>query len=146
MLKKLLEKAGANVIPLKFAVDYHYDNYEKLRAPLAKADILLLCHGSKYDNTEKANCDSFVAIIELFKSVHDRKLVPLEVWGVGSEIECLHFSHGSRCDVSVSRSLSHALFVAAWLSLCACYLYRFCLSQLFSFRFQSMKIDVSWLI
>lgn len=87
-MKKLLEKAGAEVTTFKYGVDYTYDDYEKLREPLTKTDILFLCHGSKYENAQQANCDSFIRIIELFKSVHQRELLPKEVWGVGSEIEC----------------------------------------------------------
>lgn len=69
-------------------MDYTYDNYEQLKEPLARADILFLCHGSKYEFAQAANCDSYVEIIELFKKVHPRGLAPLEIWGVGSEIEC----------------------------------------------------------
>jgi sterol desaturase/sphingolipid hydroxylase (fatty acid hydroxylase superfamily) len=87
-MKKRLEKEGALVTSCKFGEDYTYDNYEKLKEPLSTADILLLCHGSKYDHAQQANCDSYVAIIELFRSVRPRGLVPLEIWGVGSEIEC----------------------------------------------------------
>lgn len=92
-MKRLLEKEGAKVTAFKYGVDYTYDNYDKLKETLAKSDILFLCHGSKYENAQQANCDSFVNIIELFKSVHPPQLVPLEVWGVGSEIEC-HPSFG----------------------------------------------------
>lgn len=87
-MKRLLEKEGAIVTAFKFGVDYTYDNYESLRDTLAHTDILFLCHGSKLENAQQANCASFVAIIELFKSVHKPTLVPLEIWGVGSEIEC----------------------------------------------------------
>lgn len=86
-MKRLLEKEGAKVICFKYGVDYTYDNYENLKNPLATADILFLCHGSKYENAQQANCDSFISMIELFKSVRTRELLPLEVWGVGSEIE-----------------------------------------------------------
>ena len=87
-MKKLLEKEGAIVTPFKFGVDYDYHNYEKLSAPLAQTDILLLCHGSKYDFAQQANCDSYISIIELFKSSRPQRRVPLEVWATGSEIEC----------------------------------------------------------
>jgi hypothetical protein len=87
-MKKCLEKEGAKVTSFKFGVDYDYQDYEKLRAPLSETDILLLCHGSKMEYAQEANCDSFVNIIELFKSARKRTLAPLEVWGVGSEIEC----------------------------------------------------------
>lgn len=87
-MKKLLEKEGAIVTCFKFGVDYHYDHYEKLKEPLAKADILFLCHGSKYEDAQQANCNSYVDIITLFKQVKKKSIDPLEVWGVGSEIEC----------------------------------------------------------
>lgn len=87
-MKKLLEKEDAHVTCLKYGVDYTYDDYERLKKPLESADILLLCHGSKFENAQQANCDSFVRIIELYKSVRKRALVPVEVWGTGSEIEC----------------------------------------------------------
>lgn len=86
-MKKLLEKSGAKVTAFKFGEDYTYGDYEKLRESLQNADILFLCHGSKLENTQAANCDSFVDIIELYRQVHKPTLLPLEVWGVGSEIE-----------------------------------------------------------
>lgn len=87
-MKRLLEKEGAEVITFKYGTDYTYDDYTQLIEPLSHADILLLCHGSKFDNAQEANCDSFVKIIELFRTVRKRSIAPLEIWGVGSEIEC----------------------------------------------------------
>lgn len=87
-MKKLLEKEGASVTTFKYGTDYTYDDYSKLTDALHEANTLLLCHGSKNVNAQQANCDSFINIIELFKSAHQRKLIPIEIWGVGSEIEC----------------------------------------------------------
>ena len=87
-MKRLLEAEGAFVTALKFNVDYDYLDYDRLKEPLAAADILFLCHGSKLDFAQQANCDSYINIIELFKSIHTPRLLPLEVWAVGSEIEC----------------------------------------------------------
>jgi sterol desaturase/sphingolipid hydroxylase (fatty acid hydroxylase superfamily) len=87
-MKKLLEKEGAQVTTFKYGVDYDYDNYEKLRAPLSETDILFLCHGTKYDNTEAANCESYLKIIEVFRTARKPGLLPCEIWGTGSEIEC----------------------------------------------------------
>jgi monoglucosyldiacylglycerol epimerase len=87
-IKILLEKEGAIISTIKFGVDYHYGDYEKLKILLADIDILFLCHGSKYDNAQQANCDSFIQIINTFINVRKRELIPLEIWGVGSEIEC----------------------------------------------------------
>jgi hypothetical protein len=102
-MKKLLEKEGAEMTTFKYGVDYDYNNYDKLKEPLANTDILLLCHGSKFDNAQAANCDSFVSIIELFKAVRKRELVPVEVWGVGSEIE-FHPSFGIKKLIPYSQS------------------------------------------
>ncbi len=87
-LKKMLEQEGAHVTSFKYQVDYDYSNYTKLIPALKKADILLLCHGSKFHQAQQANCDSYVALIELYKKVHERELLPPEVWATGSEIEC----------------------------------------------------------
>lgn len=86
-LKKLLEQEGAVVTPLKYGLDYDYSNYDNLTNHLKNSDILILSHGSKYDNAQQANCDSFVTIIELFKTLKKDALIPAEVWAVGSEIE-----------------------------------------------------------
>lgn len=87
-MKKILEKEGATVVCFKYGVDYTYDNYDQLKQALSESDILVLCHGSKFDYAQQANCDSFIQMIELFKSVRKRDKIPLEIWGVGSEIEC----------------------------------------------------------
>jgi hypothetical protein len=87
-MKLLLEKEGAKVTPFKYGIDYTYQHYESLVPALRNADILVLCHGTKYDSTQQANCDSYVEIIQLFKKVYKKRLVPVEVWAVGSEIEC----------------------------------------------------------
>ena len=87
-MKLLLEKAGAVVTPIKFGVDYDYHDYSRLKSVFANSDILFLCHGSKHDNAMEANCDSFIQMIELFKSMHAHRFLPVEIWGVGSEIEC----------------------------------------------------------
>lgn len=86
-LKKLLEQEGAIVTSLKYGIDYGYNYYEGLTECLKNTDILILSHGSKYYFAQQANCDSFIAIIELFKSLKKETLIPIEIWAVGSEIE-----------------------------------------------------------
>lgn len=86
-MRQLLEKEGAIITSFKYGTDYTYQDYSKLAESLTTTDILLLSHGSKFENANQANCDSFIAIIELFKKVRKRELTPVEVWGVGSEIE-----------------------------------------------------------
>lgn len=87
-MKQMLIREGANVTSIKFGVDYDYQHYAQLKPILHSADILFLCHGSKYDHAQQANCDSFVSLIEIFKNRSTKPFLPLEVWAVGSEIEC----------------------------------------------------------
>ncbi len=74
--------------PLKFGVDYTYDDYSLADAKMADADILVLAHGAKGEDAMAANCHSFLALIDRFKEQTRGRQVPSEVWGVGSEIEC----------------------------------------------------------
>jgi hypothetical protein len=83
----LLEQAGAHVVPLKFGRDYTYDEYAPAEAHLKGADILVLCHGSKKDHAQEANCDSYLALITRFYALNAGRPGPLEVWACGSEIE-----------------------------------------------------------
>ncbi|WP_437649036.1 hypothetical protein [Sorangium sp. So ce362] len=87
-LKEMLEREGAQVTGLRSNVVYTYDDYGRLDAALQGADILVLAHGSKTDHAMDANCASFVAIIERFRALHRGDKLPVEVWAVGSEIEC----------------------------------------------------------
>jgi monoglucosyldiacylglycerol epimerase len=87
-MKNLLERAGASVIPLRFGVDWNYEDYSGADAVLESADILVLAHGAKGEQAMQANCDSFLALIDRFKSLALHRQVPVEVWAVGSEIEC----------------------------------------------------------
>ncbi|HVS34456.1 MAG TPA: hypothetical protein VMS17_02675 [Gemmataceae bacterium] len=86
-MRKLLTAAGARVTPLTFGRDYSYDDYSRLDDVLQETDILVLCHGAKGEQAMQANCDSFVAIIERFRSLTRERRFPVEVWAVGSEIE-----------------------------------------------------------
>lgn len=87
-LKELLEKEGMTVIPLKFGADYTYQDYSAVDAVLQRSDILILCHGAKGSQAMAANCISFIELIERFRLLSRNRLVPPEVWAVGSEIEC----------------------------------------------------------
>ena len=89
----LLEREGATVATLKHGVDFLDDDASLADAVLRDADILVLCHGAKGSEAMAANCDSFVALIERFRSLQAPPLTPIEVWAVGSEIEC-HPSFG----------------------------------------------------
>jgi sterol desaturase/sphingolipid hydroxylase (fatty acid hydroxylase superfamily) len=93
-LKTILEKQGAGVRALKFGVDYDYEDYSRLDGVLRETDILVLAHGSKKDFAMQANCDSFVALIERFLALSEKRRFPVEVWALGSEIE-LHPAWGN---------------------------------------------------
>jgi hypothetical protein len=92
-MARLLEKEGATVSTLKHGIDFTDDDASPADELLRYADILVLCHGAKGNQAMGANCDSFVALIERFKSLKVPPLTPIEVWAVGSEIEC-HPSFG----------------------------------------------------
>ena len=87
-MRDLLQQAGASVVPLRFGVDWTYEDYSGAEAMLESADILVLAHGAKGNQAMQANCDSFLALIDRFKRLSSPRQVPLEVWAVGSEIEC----------------------------------------------------------
>ncbi|KAM5357028.1 hypothetical protein ACJZ2D_016688 [Fusarium nematophilum] len=76
--------------PLRFGIDWTFDNYSGLESILANTDILILAHGSKDDSDAfQANCESVIAILELFRRSCPRSKLGLlpEVWYVGSEAE-----------------------------------------------------------
>jgi hypothetical protein len=75
-------------MPLKFGVDWTYLDYSGADSVLETADVLILAHGAKGGCAMKANCESFLALIERFRALTRCRQVPVEVWAVGSEIEC----------------------------------------------------------
>jgi hypothetical protein len=83
--KALLEARGGIVAPLKFGVDYTYDDCSRSDPALQSADVLVLAHGAKGENAMRANCDSFLALIDRFLAASKGRRV--EIWAVGSEIE-----------------------------------------------------------
>src|SRR5262249_36008889 len=87
-MKGLLERAGAVVGPLRFGVDYTYEDYSRADSILASADILILAHGARGEPAMAAHCDSFLALIARFRALTRQRQFPVEVWAVGSEVEC----------------------------------------------------------
>ncbi len=102
-MARLLEREGAEVIPLKHGRDFTAGDASAADETLRAADILVLGHGAKGDGAMAANCDSFVALIERFKALRSSPLSPIEVWAVGSEIEA-HPSFGDPVLEGYSRS------------------------------------------
>src|SRR5262249_14282131 len=65
--------------------------------------ILVLAHGANGEHAMQANCDSFLALIDRYKILTQYRQVPVEVWAVGSEIEC-HPAFGNSGLKSYARS------------------------------------------
>jgi len=94
-LVERLEKSGATVETAKFGVDYAAGDYERMKGKLARADVLVLAHGLKTGDCWNANYVTFCDLIDRFTAMGRERLVPPEVWGLGSEIE-LHGDFGMR--------------------------------------------------
>jgi hypothetical protein len=87
-MKALLEKEHTGPIKcFKYGVDFSYGNYTQLSHELKECDILILSHGAKQEDCQQANCDSFVAIIDLFIELKKNSRLAPEIWAVGSEAE-----------------------------------------------------------
>lgn len=64
---KLLAEGVKSVQGLKFGGYWTYDDYHSTIPTLTNTDILIIAHGSKSDHTIKANCESAIQLIHLFK-------------------------------------------------------------------------------
>lgn len=80
----------ASITPLRHGIEWSYNDYSALEPVLAETDILVLAHGTKdAEAALQINCESTIAMIEMFKQVRKREkpeLIP-EVWYIGSEAE-----------------------------------------------------------
>ena len=92
MVEKLT-KAGAIVETAKSGVDFSAGDYTTMREKLTRADVLVLAHGAKTDDTWNANVVTFTDLIDLFTDLGKSRLAPPEVWALGSEVE-LHGDMG----------------------------------------------------
>jgi monoglucosyldiacylglycerol epimerase len=63
-----------------------------LAVELAETDILVLAHGAKVDGCWEANYQTPIEIGNAFIEAGRSRLVPPEIWGVGSETELYGFS------------------------------------------------------
>jgi monoglucosyldiacylglycerol epimerase len=89
----LLEGKGALVTPLKHGVHFTATDASPADQILQESDILVLAHGAKREDVMASNCDSFVTLIERYRTVKPPSLSPVEVWAIGSESEA-HPSFG----------------------------------------------------
>ena len=83
-----LEKLGAEVRTLRSGQHFGPGHIsEEAQSALQWADVLVLSHGAKSEDCWNANVYTFVDLIERFKELGQDRLVPPEVWGLGSEVE-----------------------------------------------------------
>ncbi len=78
---------GGIVDVAKWGVDFGPGDYDRMRDKLARADVLVLSHGVKTGDCLASNCTSYVALIEQFIREGQGRLLPPEVWALGSEAE-----------------------------------------------------------
>ncbi|RBQ76821.1 hypothetical protein VDGD_07415 [Verticillium dahliae] len=108
---------GASVQTARFGLDWTYDDYSRLDPLLRATDILVLAHGAKGPDAQRANCDSAVAIIEAFRRVRAQvpssSLLRPEVWYVGSEAE-LHGAWTEDMRAHTSSKRAFARFARAY--------------------------------
>lgn len=86
MVEKLTQQ-GAIVETAKSGVDFTAGNLTGIREKLERADVLVLAHGAKSEDTWNANYVTFTELIDLFTQIGKTRLAPPEVWAVGSEVE-----------------------------------------------------------
>lgn len=86
-LVRRLEKMGAEVRTLKHGVDFAPGEPQRARAVLEWAEVLVLAHGARHVDCYNANHRTFVELIDLFTEIGRGRLVPPEVWALGSEAE-----------------------------------------------------------
>jgi hypothetical protein len=58
-----------------------------MRDKLARADVLILAHGAKGADAWDANYTTFAQLADLFIELGRDRLVPPEIWAIGSEVE-----------------------------------------------------------
>jgi hypothetical protein len=78
---------GGIVEVAKWGVDFGPGDYGRMGDKLGRADVLVLAHGAKTGDCLTSNCTSYVALIEQFMAAGQARLLPPEVWALGSEAE-----------------------------------------------------------
>lgn len=82
-----LKKRGAHVETAKFGEDFTPRDYQPMVDKLRRADVLVLAHGAKGEAAWEANHLSNTLLIDAFLELGKQRLMPPEVWALGSEIE-----------------------------------------------------------
>lgn len=86
-MKRRLEALGGAVDVAKHGTDFGPGDTERMRERLAKADVLILAHGAKGPAAWDANYTTCAELADLFIAIGKDRLVPPEIWAVGSEAE-----------------------------------------------------------
>jgi hypothetical protein len=86
-MKRRIEALGGIVETAKSGVDFGPGDYSGMTDKLRRANVLVLAHGAKTGDCWNANCVTFVDLIDRFVALGKDRLVPPEVWAVGSEAE-----------------------------------------------------------
>ena len=86
-MKARIERLGGIVETARHGVDFAAGDTERMRARLERADVLILAHGAKGAQAWDANYTTFVELADLFTALGKDRLVPPEIWAVGSEAE-----------------------------------------------------------
>jgi len=82
-----LTKRGAQIETASHGADFSAADVSSLSDKLKRADVIVLAHGAKGEAAWDANYVTCAKIIDLFSKLGEDRLVPPEVWGMGSEIE-----------------------------------------------------------
>ena len=86
-MKARIEALGGLVETAKHGVDFAANDTDRMRPKLERADVLILAHGSKGPEAWDANYTTFTELADLFVDLGRERLVPPEIWAVGSEAE-----------------------------------------------------------
>jgi len=102
-MKTEIERRGGNVDVAKHGVDFGPGNVARMREKLARADVMILAHGAKGPAAWDANYATFMELADLFVELGRDRLVPPEIWAIGSESE-LHGDMGDPAMVDYTAS------------------------------------------
>jgi len=86
-MKRRIEALGGTVETAKHGVDFAPGDVSRMRDRLAWADVLILAHGAKGPEARDANYTTFAELADAFIEIGKDRLVPPEIWAVGSEAE-----------------------------------------------------------
>jgi len=86
-IKARVEALGGIVETARHGVDFAAGDVDRIRPKLERADVLILAHGAKGSEAWDANYTTFTELADLFIALGKDRLVPPEIWAVGSEAE-----------------------------------------------------------